>query len=120
MIYTGYLSTLEPEPLNKTLALMRELRDESTKLFEQSRPKGNTIAVGGGDFDKTCTAEIISDFLGGLSNFDDLKEVGEYCKACAVRYVSTWNSKREWQVHRYEFRYNIFVDSLKARFEKLK
>ena len=98
---------------------MRELRGYSTQLLEQSRPKGSTIPVGGGDFDKFSKGEVISEFLMKLNRGSSPQIAAEESKKYALLMIKKWNSRREWQVQRWEGCLDDYIDSLKQRFDRV-
>lgn len=86
-----------------TLTAMRRIRDRSTRLLEQAArlgPPAGTIAVGGGHFDLWLAGEALATFLGALSRGATPEAAYEQAVAWSHEAVATWNSRREWQVHR--------------------
>lgn len=96
---------MPPIPL-KHADLMRFLDDEYQKLHDRyyrSAPQGGTIPAGGGDWmDCHFRMEAIRGCVGALRRKKPLEEAIAEGEAVSEIAVKLWNTRREYQVRRWE------------------
>lgn len=90
----GWLGSLaDAEPV---LAVMRQLRDQATRLEESYRDMakhcGSRLPVGGAHFDYWVKGQALSDFLGAIGKGRTPEEAMAFAKGEACLAIKKWNA----------------------------
>lgn len=97
------------------------LDDEYQRLYEfhmSQAPKNNTIPVGGGSWmDSFFRCEGIRGCMNALRRGKSVEESLKEGVSVAAIAVKLWNSKREYQVHRWENCVEAYLVSLIQRLQ---
>jgi hypothetical protein len=124
----SWLESLTEETRQRVFAVMRKVRDESTRYCEKgytmNRGTGITIPVGAAGFDEIVRGEVLASYLRALGKGQCPTEAIEYAKREAREMVKSHNGRRKdytWQRadmtadSTVEYAHNRVVDAVVGR-----
>jgi hypothetical protein len=111
-----------PIPRQKRFAILRSLGDvldEVERRHRREAPRGGATPVGGGEWmDTFFKIEALQSLIRCLREGKTPSKSLVIAKEASRKAVRVWNSRREWQVHRWEETAFIWIERTYAKIKE--